>query len=300
MELQLLRYFHAIARHGSMGKAAKALRVSQPSLTVAMRNLEEELGTTLLVRDHQGVSLTATGKELLASTEEVFTLLDVARQRIHGMQTDEGGRFVLGCHESLGAYFLPGFLRHVAARAPRLELSLWNGTSRAVTDAVINRDVHFGLAVNAQPHEDLVIVPLFHDAMDVVVASSLVPAPLDEAGARALLRDGQVIYASRVTQCQEVLEQLGRMDVLPKRQLACGDLELVKSLTLAGLGVGLLPRRVAEYGQHGKMRCLHPSMPFVPDVIHLLYRGDLHRTRGATLLKDELTMFGRGLDPHVF
>lgn len=300
MELQNLRYFHAIARHGSMGKAARALRVSQPSLTVAMRNLEEELGTTLLVRDHQGVSLTATGKELLASTEEIFTLLESTRQRIHGMQTDEGGRFVLGCHESLGAYFLPGFLRHVASRAPRLELSLWNGTSRAVTEAVINRDVHFGLAVNAQPHEDLVLVPLFHDAMDVVVSTALMPHPLDEAGALTLLHESQVIHAARVTQCQELLEQLGRMEALPTRVLACGDLELVKSLTLAGLGVGLLPRRVAEYGQQGKMRRLHPSLPSVPDVIHLLYRGDLHRTRGAMLLKEELTTYGRSLDPHVF
>jgi len=64
---------------------------------------------------------------------------------------------------------------------------------------------------------------------------------------------------------------------------------------LAGVGVALLPRRVAAYGQKGKLRRLHPSMPFFPDTIFLAFRADMHRTRAATRLKDALVAHGKRL-----
>jgi DNA-binding transcriptional LysR family regulator len=69
----------------------------------------------------------------------------------------------------------------------------------------------------------------------------------------------------------------------------------VKSFALAGLGVALLPRRVAAYGQTGKLRRLHASLPFFPDTIYLAFRADMHRTRAATRLKDALVAHGRRL-----
>ena len=58
-------------------------------------------------------------------------------------------RFTIGCHGSLGAYFLPPFMNDFMRDAPRIELSLWNGRSSAVWEAVLERDIHFGLIVNA-------------------------------------------------------------------------------------------------------------------------------------------------------
>ena len=63
-----------------------------------------------------------------------------------------------------------------------------------------------------------------------------------------------------------------------------------------GLGVGLLPRRVAAHGQPGLVR-LHPDLPCIPDRVFLLYRHDLHRTRAAMTLKDALVAHGRALPP---
>jgi DNA-binding transcriptional LysR family regulator len=78
--------------------------------------------------------------------------------------------------------------------------------------------------------------------------------------------------------------------------LSCGDLELVKSLALAGIGVALLPRRVAAYAQEGRLVRLHPELPVIPDVISLVYRADMHRTRAAMRLKDALVAYGKRLD----
>ena len=313
VDLSHLRYFQTIAACGSMTAAARKLRLSQPTLTVAMRNLEERFGTTLFLRGRSGVSLTSTGEELLRHAEEIFAVLDTAEQRIKGLESDEVGSFVIGCHESLGAYFLPEFMIDFLAVAPKIEITLWNGSSASVVDAVVGRQVHFGLSVNPLPHPDLVMVELFHDAMDVLVATDpkrprSVPPPAASdasraaeaadalAAAHARLRAGPLVHAGRIAQCRELIDRLAAEQLVPTRVLSCGDLELVKSLALAGVGVALLPRRVAAYGHPGKLRRLHPSLPFIPDTISLLYRADMHRTRAATRLKDALVAHGRRLE----
>jgi molybdate transport repressor ModE-like protein len=297
VDIVQLRYFQAIARCGSFTAAARSLKVSQPTLTVAVKNLEENLRTTLFHRSREGVKLTSTGGELLEHAVQVFALLDRAEERIVGLESDEVGRFVIGCHESLGAYFLPAFMRGFLEAAPRIEVSLWNGSSAMVTDAIVDRQVDFGLVVNPRPHPDLVLVQLFHDAVDVVVAASLLPAgPLGREEAHARLREGPLVYAGRVGQSTELIDRLAAESLLPTRRLSCGDLELVKSLALEGVGVALLPRRVAAYGQKGKLVRLHPDLPFIPDIICLVYRADLHRTKAAFRLKDALVAHGRSLD----
>ena len=306
-----------------MTAAAKALHVSQPTLTVAMQNLEEELATQLLVRERSGVRLTVTGEELLKYANDVFQLLDRAAQRIKGLESDDEGTFVIGCHESLGAYFLPDFMARFLRDHPRIELLISNESSAMVRESVIERRVQFGLVVNPHPHPDLVIVELFHDAMDVLVAedapppsrplTSLVaatPGPSDEdaraswvdmgdpafIAAKHRLLAGPLIYAGRVTQCQDLVDQLAAQGLLSTRKLVCGDLELVKSLVLAGIGPALLPRRVAAYGHEGKLVRLHPKLPFIPVTICLLYRADMHRTKAALRVKDELVAYGKKLD----
>lgn len=301
VELVQLRYFLAITESGSITGAARTLSVSQPTLTVAIQKLEEELKTTLFLRSRAGVVLTRTGEELLDHARDVLGILGRAEQRIAGLEQELVGQFVVGCHESLGAYFLPGFLKEFLATAPTIEISLWNGTSAAVTDAVLERKVDFGLVVNPRPHASLVLTELFDDAMDLFVEASLVPPEDVRHSERAFiwavdkLKQGPLIYAGRVAQCQDLLDRLGAEQMLPIRRLSCGDLELVKSLGLAGVGVCMLPRRVAAYGHEGKLVRLHPALPFFPDIICLVYRADNHRTRGAQFLKDALVTHGRKL-----
>jgi DNA-binding transcriptional LysR family regulator len=292
MDLTHLRYFRTIAQCGSMTAAARVLRVSQPTITVAVKNLEEELKTTLLLRNRSGVTLTKTGEELARYAHDVFDLLDRAEKAIQGLETEEAGRFVIGCHESLGAYFLPDFMLRILEDAPRIEVTLWNGTSAAVEEAVVGRQVDFGLVVNARPHQELVIVDLFKDAVDVFVAAHL----LANATPKELLRDRPLVFAGRVEQCRSIIEQLASAGLLPSRLLSCGDLELTKSLALAGVGVALLPRRVAAYGQRGKLVRLDPDLPFFPDKISLIFRGDSHKTRAAARLKEALVAHGKRLD----
>lgn len=294
MELTPLRQFLAVAEHGSMSAAARALEVRQPTLSAAIKNLEEELGATLFHRDSRGVRLTASGRALREGAQEMFEVLERTRTQIGGLETEGVGKFVIGCHQSLGAYFLPRFLHQFLREMPRIEVSVHNASSSAVREAVLEREVDFGLVVNPEVHDDLVMVELFRDGIELYVASEE-PEITEHMQALLRVRKGPLVAARRIPQVRDLIARLEADHALPERVIDVGDLALVRSLAVSGIGVAMLPRRVALNGPPGQLRRLHRSLPGFPDTIYMLYRADLHRTRAALDLKDALARYGRSL-----
>lgn len=291
LELTPLRYLLAIASAGSLTSAARRLRVSQPAISVAMKKLEAQLGTSLLHRSQKGVLLTPTGVELAHHAEEVFSVLARAEERIRGLQFGECGRFIVGCYHSFGAFFLPGMLKELTRSAPGIELSLWEGTADQVRDAVVDRTVHFGVMVSPRPHPELVLVKLFKDLMGVFV-----PGHLDHRERLDFLARGPLFHVERFLISRKVVEALGQRGLLPQRLMACGDLELAKSLALNGAGAAVLPSRVASYNTAPNALCLaDASLPSELDTAYLAYRVDLQRTKAALRLKEALVARGKEL-----
>lgn len=288
-----LRYFLAIAEHGSFTAAARAVRMSQPALTAAIRRLEEDLGTTLFLRTARGAVPTRTGETLVVHARGLVRAAGELRAAISDLEHEARGRFVLGCHESLGAYFLPGFLPRFFEAHPQIEVALWNGNSRDVMSAVVDRRVDVGIVVNPAPHPDCVIVPLFRDRVAPIAHARLVTrharAPL------ALLDEVPLLYVPVLSQVQWILARLPAGDGA-RRHLPCSSMELVKSLVLDGAGVGILPARVAAHGAPpGTLVGLGADAPGFDDEVALVRRADLHETRAARLLLDALRARGREL-----
>jgi len=291
MDLSSLERFRAIVRHGSMTAAAQALGCTQPTLSAMVRRLEEHYGSTLLLRTSRGVQPTATGQALTAHIDALLAHVDRIEQHVVGLEHGDVGRFVVGCNDSLGAYFLPVFLPRFAEAFPRVDIELWTGPSADVRQAVIDRTVQFGLVVNPPPHPDLVMVQLFRDAVDLMAAR----AADDEDEAHARIEDGPLLMVERMPQAKAYRAWFDQVGLRPTRWMTCGELELVKAIVAGGFGIGILPRRVASYGGSGLVR-LWTGVPAMPDRIELLYRADLHRTRAAMHLKDALVRYGKGLD----
>lgn len=290
-----LRYFERVAELGSFTAAARELRVSQPSLSVAVRKLEETLGTALLNRGRQGVTLTRAGEILLERARQADRALEAARDELSALETEPRGRFTLGAHESLAAYFLPGFMARFMERYDKIELALWNGNSRDVERAVVERRVDVGLVVNPERHADLVVHELFADRVGFVVSASL---ERRAGSARALLARYPLIHVPVLRQTQVLLGALATSGVTPPGQLRCSSMELVKSLALDGVGVGVLPYRVASHGvSAGRLVHLGEAMPVFDDVITLVRRYDLPMTAGARALVDGLREHGASMPP---
>lgn len=287
-----LEYFVKIAELGSLTAAARALHVSQPSLSVAVRRLEEQLDTKLFVRTRRGVVLTRTGEVLLRETRQAARALTAARDEIHGLETEPRGEFTLGVHESLGAYCLPGFMARFLGEHPGIQLSLWNGNSREVQRAVVEREIDLGLVVNAEPHPDCVIQELFRDRVELVVAREL--AGTKRKNVARVVGAHPLLYVPALRQVQYILGALANDGVRPVRQLSCSSMELVKSLVLEGVGVGILPFRVATY-RVAPGRLVALPGPSFEDTISLVRRYDLHDTHAVRLLLTALRTHARTL-----
>jgi LysR family nitrogen assimilation transcriptional regulator len=287
-DLVQLRYVQTIVACGTMTAAAKQLRVSQPTLSNAVRALEGRLGTPLLFRGPRGVTPTASGRALARAADEVFALLRQIDEQLRGIESGASGQFVIGCHHAFGAFFLPELVVELATRAPAIELSLWEGIGAHVVDAVVDRTVGFGVGVGSaapRPHPDLVVVPMFRDVMCVVRATRHPPPT------------AALFYVPRILLSERVVDSLRSKGRLPNRLVACGDLDLVKSLVMEGAGFGVLPWRVAMQGTpRGAIQLVDPQLPFEVDVGCLFYRSDLHRTRGALLVRDQIVVRGTKLD----
>ncbi len=290
-----IRVFTAVAEHGGVTAAARALGLSQPAVSAAIHKLEEELETTLLLRTSRGVSLTATGHALLKHAQGMERAATVAHREIGGLEDEPRGRFTIGCHESLGAYFLPPLFTHFFAEHPAIDLVLSNANSRDVERAVIDRRIDFGVVVNPEQHPESIVTPLFVDRVAIVAHRALFR---NKRPWREMIAEHALVHAPALRQTQFILGALDQAGVAPRRAVPCVSLELVKSLVLDRVGLGILPLRVARYHTPEDRVRVVVKDPGFDDRIALVRRVDLHVTSAAHLVLDAFAAHGKELTRH--
>lgn len=291
-----VRVFAAVAEHGGVTAASRVLGLSQPAVTAAIHKLETELETTLLLRTSRGVTLTATGQALLEHARTLERTAIAVRREIGGLEEEPRGRFTIGCHESLGAYFLPPLFAHFFRTHPAIDLVLSNANSRDVERAVIERRIDFGIVVNPDQHPESIVTQLFVDRVAIVAHKTLLRS---SKHASTLIAEHALVHVPALRQTQFILGALDQTSIVPKRAVPCVSLELVKSLVLDRAGFGILPLRVARYHTpKDTVRVVSRELPSFDDRIALVRRADLHVTAAARLVLDAFAARGRELTRH--
>lgn len=134
MELKTLRSFVAIAREGSIARAAEALYVTQPALSRQLKNLEDELGVKLFRRGSRGVELTKRGQLLKMRAEEILELADKTAEEFASTEADMAGDVFIGVGESYTARFLAQVARSVRKHYPQIRFHLYDGNEEDLAD----------------------------------------------------------------------------------------------------------------------------------------------------------------------
>src|SRR5215204_404515 len=127
MELSQFRYFNAVASHGSFSAAAKALGITQPGLTKAVRRLEASLDCTLFVRVPRGVVLTQQGQALLRHANLLDIQLQDAREEVRSLDRGAVGELRIGAGPSWLSRALPRIVAEMAAQYPGLRFQVVGG-----------------------------------------------------------------------------------------------------------------------------------------------------------------------------
>ncbi|EQC0996730.1 TPA: LysR family transcriptional regulator NmoR [Pseudomonas aeruginosa] len=242
MDLSSLEIFRAVAHEASVTRAAQQLQRAQSNVTTRIRQLEEDLGVELFLRDGKRMSLTERGSEFLAYAEQLLALADEARQSMH--PAEPGGRLRLGSMESTAASRLPALLASYHKACPRVALEVSTGTSRALFDGVRARRLDCAL-VAAGPGwageldgSGLRGEPLFREELLMILPAEHPPVH-DVAEVRLRTLAG---FARGCTYRQLAEDSLGT----PLTVQEVGSYHAILACVVAGACVGVLPRSVLQ------------------------------------------------------
>jgi DNA-binding transcriptional LysR family regulator len=147
MDLTLLRAFVTVAREGNLTRAAVLLHVSQPAVSLQIKNLQETLGVTLFSRTSHGLILTRDGEALLPHAERALTAASEVRRVAAALRHEVSGRLTIGTILDPEFLRLGGFLRALVETYPRIETALRHGMSGWVLERIKARDLDVGFYI---------------------------------------------------------------------------------------------------------------------------------------------------------
>ena len=145
MDLKDLQYFLAVAQAGTITGAAAKLCMAQPPLSRQMKELEEELGTTLFIRGKRHIRLTEEGIFLRQQAEEILSLMEKTRGQLSRMGTGAGGLISIGVTESCGAGVLSDIIEKFHSDFPGIRYNIWCGNGDEINDKLDKGLVDLGI-----------------------------------------------------------------------------------------------------------------------------------------------------------
>lgn len=254
MELRHLRYFLAVAEERHFGRAATRLHMAQPPLSQQIRQLEAELGVTLLDRNTRRVELTPAGEAYLGHVRTILSEVDDATQRAQRVAAGLEGRLVVGCVGSATYSLLPSFARAVRAVLPQIDLA-FRGEMLVPDQLIALRDGRIDLALLRPPVDDptLDVTVLRTDRLIVALPER------HRLASRRRLRVGDlkdhdlVVHASggRSVMHGTVEELCREAGFLPRVRHEVAETSTLLTLVAAGLGVAVVPEPVSALGVPG-------------------------------------------------
>ena len=280
MDLKQLGYFVRVAELGSFTKAAAALQVAQPALSRQVRLLEVELRQSLLLRNGRGAVPTEAGQLLLEHGRGILHQVERAREELGRVRGTLAGRVAIGLPPSLARLVAVPLTRRFRQQLPQARLSITEGLSVSMQDALLNGRLDLALLYNAQPLPELELQPLFDEELMLVQAHPEAephapsgatsptlaphPAPLPLAELAQL----PLLIPTRPNALRMHVEvELAKLGLRPRIALEIDGVAAILDLVADGLGCAVLPRHaVAASGRPAAfaMRAIGPPALRIP------------------------------------
>ena len=147
MEIRVLRYFLAVAREGNITSAANFLHMTQPTLSRQIRDLEEELGSKLLIRKSHRVVLTTEGMRFLKRAEEIISMVDKTEAEFSAVKDTIGGDIYIGSVETMAMRRIADVACRLRREYPGIRYHLHSGNSQDVTERLDKGLLDFGILI---------------------------------------------------------------------------------------------------------------------------------------------------------
>lgn len=248
MTLTELKYIVAVARERHFGRAAESCFVSQPTLSAAIRKLEDELDVKLFERSTAEVSVTPLGAAIVQQAEVVLAQTAAIKQLAKQGKDPLDGPLTLGVIYTIGPYLLPELVQQVIARTPQMPLVLQENYTTRLLDMLRGGDID--CAILAEPFADtgLALAPLYDEpfmavlpALHPLAARKQVSSQELKDQTLLLLGNGHCFRDHVLEVCPEAARFTAPSSGM-QRQFEGSSLETLKHMVAAGMGVTLVPR----------------------------------------------------------
>ncbi|GIT85258.1 MULTISPECIES: hydrogen peroxide-inducible genes activator [Roseobacter] len=239
LTLKQLRYFDALARHKHFGRAADSCAITQPALSLQIKELEALVGAPLVERATREIRLTALGSDFITRTRKILLSIDELDELARAAQGPLAGRLRLGVIPTVAPYLLPAIMTSFAERFADLDVELRESVTQALIQDLL--EARLDLAIVALPisepalqefalfEEDFVLVRPPQDAGKPVPS----PEMLQEMRL-LLLEEGHCFRDQALSFCKSV-------DAHPRQMMEGSSLSTLVQMVGAGIGVTLIP-----------------------------------------------------------
>jgi DNA-binding transcriptional LysR family regulator len=242
MDLMQLEMFVAAAELRSVQRASERVFRTQPAVSMAIRKLEEEIGSPLFDRSSRGnYQLTAAGEVLFAHAKRLLGLRDEALTHVRELQSLEEGRVRIGANESAGNYLLPRLIEAFRRKYPKVRIDVTRQNSRQLIHDIRDNMVDLALISFAPDEKDIEATPVMKDQL-VLIASADHPITKKE---KVAVRDlgGESFIAHTVTSQsrQKVVEAFRSTDTPLRIVMEVAMIETIKKLVAMRMGIAFVP-----------------------------------------------------------
>lgn len=238
--LEKLRYFYEVAKAGSFKSASNYIHLTQPSLTKSIKVLEDAIGKELFNRQPRGVSLTTEGEILYRYCQQLFQGITEVEQQLLSPQDPYAGSIRVGTYESIATYFWPHFLKEFLPKHPNLSFDLTTGRSLDMQKMLENEELDLVYIIEPRESSHIESIKIGEDKFNTYTSTKTKKIFSSTDDAPLILMPSALTSHGGLENFKETYK------IDTKSVFKTSSLESVKELTLAGLGIGLLPTNVAS------------------------------------------------------
>ncbi|MFM2261693.1 MAG: hypothetical protein RI959_369 [Pseudomonadota bacterium] len=248
MTLTELKYIVAVAREKHFGRAAEACFVSQPTLSVAIKKLEEELELKLFERNASEVAVTQLGEEIVRQAQIVLEQAAAIKEIAKRGKDPLAGPLRLGVIYTIGPYLLPDLVRQVIERTPQMPLMLQENLTAKLLEQLRLGEIDAAILAEPFPDTNLAIAPLYDEPFMAVVPVSHPLAQQNSVTAEQLKQETMLLLGNGHCFRDHVLEVCPEFARFSndaegiRKSFEGSSLETIKHMVAAGMGVTLVPR----------------------------------------------------------
>lgn len=287
MDVRDLQIFLSVANHLNYTRAAREVNLSQPSVSVRMRQLERDLGSKLFEQLGKKIALTEAGQLLLPYATRIIVAMSDARHAIDELKGLERGLIRIGASTTPGMYLIPQMLAHFKRRYPKIEVQLAVQDTRQIGEGVIRNEFDFGFVGGHLAGDEVEVLPWATDQLLLMVPPNHVLARKKSVTIADLRKERFILREPGSATRAAVASRLQNADLELEVVMEMQNPESVKKAVQSGLGIAFISRFAVQ--TELKARSLVAVRVRGLDIkreLKIIYRKDKHLSRAVQAFID--------------